>query len=118
MTADNNLEGDTYGFELSSTYQVLDGWQLHAGYNLLKEDIHVKRGQVDFSNGLNETADPQQQFSLRSSMDLPHDVELDAGLRWVDTLHNNNGPNPGTVPSYLNWIFALPGIRPKTSNLP
>ena len=56
---------------------------------------------MDVNDGLNETSDPQQQFSIRSSMDLPRDVELDAGLRWVDTLHNNNGSTAGTVPSYF-----------------
>jgi len=97
----NNLEGETYGMELSADYQVLDWWRLHGGYTLLKEHLRIKPGQVDFSNAHNETADPQQQFSLRSSMDLKHNVELDAGLRWVDTLHNNNGPTVGTVPSYF-----------------
>jgi len=97
----NNLEGQTYGAELSATYQMLDWWRLHGGYDLLKEDIHVKPGQYDFNDALNETADPQQQFQVRSSMDLGRNVDLDADLRWVDTLHNNNGPTPGTVPSYF-----------------
>ena len=103
----NNLKGETYGFELTADYQALDWWRLHGGYGLLKENIYVKSGQADFSHGLNETADPQQQFSLRSSMDLPENVELDAGLRWVDTLHNNNGPKPGTVPSYFELDARL-----------
>ncbi len=103
----NNLEGHTYGAELSATYEVLAGWRLHGGYNLLKESIHVKPGQVDLSNGLNETSDPQQQFSLRSSMDLPQNLEFDAGLRWVDTLHNNNAATPGTVPSYFELDSRL-----------
>ncbi len=103
----NNLEGETYGVELSATYQVLAGWRLHGSYNLLKEHLRIKPGQVDFSRALNETADPQQQFSFRSSMDLPRNVEVDAGLRWVDTLHNNNGPNAGTVPSYFELDLRL-----------
>jgi len=112
----NNLEGDTYGLEFTANYQVLDWWRLHAGYDLLKEDLRVKPGQVDFNKTLNETADPEQQWSLRSSMDLPHNLTLDAALRWVDTLHNNNGPTPGTVPSYyemdarLAWHFS-PGFE-------
>ena len=96
----NNLEGETYGVELTANYQLLDWWRLHAGYDFLKEHLRVKPGQVDFSNALNEVADPQQQLSIRSSMDLPHRLEFDADLRWVDTLHNNNGPTPGSVPSY------------------
>jgi iron complex outermembrane recepter protein len=97
----NNLEGETHGLELSVTYQPFDAWRLRGGYNLLEEHLHVKPGQVDFSNALNETSDPEQQLTLHSALDLPAQVQLDVGLRWVDTLHNNNGPNPGTVPSYI-----------------
>jgi iron complex outermembrane recepter protein len=97
----NNLKAQTYGTEISATYQVLDWWRLHGGYDLLKENIQIKSGTQDFNNGLNETSDPQQQFSVRSSMDLTRNVDVDAGLRWVDTLHNNSGATSGTVPSYF-----------------
>jgi iron complex outermembrane recepter protein len=97
----NNLKAQTYGSELTTTYQMLSWWRLHGGYDLLKENIQIKSGTQDFNNGLNETSDPQQQFSVRSSMDLTRYVDLDTGLRWVDTLHNNNGATPGTVPSYF-----------------
>jgi iron complex outermembrane recepter protein len=97
----NGLEGDTYGLELTSNYQVTDTWSLHAGYTLLKEHLHVKPGQVDINDALNETADPQHQFSLRSSLNLPRHMEFDTALRWVDTLHNNDGAIVGTVPSYF-----------------
>ncbi len=73
---------------------------MHAGYDYLKEHIHVKSEEIDFTNGLNETADPQNQFSFRSSMDLPQNIEFDIGLRYVDQLPINNGPNAAIVPSY------------------
>ncbi|MDF3056401.1 MAG: TonB-dependent receptor [Rariglobus sp.] len=105
---DNNLEGETYGFELTTTYEVMKGWRLHAGYTLLQEDIRVKSGEVDvINNGLNETADPQNQFSIRSSWDLPGHVELDVGLRWVDSLRINNGGTAATVPSYTEMDLRL-----------
>jgi iron complex outermembrane receptor protein len=101
----NNLEGDTYGLELSASYQMLDWWRLHAGYNLLRENIHVKPGEIDATGATNETADPQQQVALRSSMELAGNLKLDAALRWVDILHINNGPTGGPVvgivPSYF-----------------
>jgi iron complex outermembrane receptor protein len=100
----NNLAGQTYGVELSGNYQVLDWWKLHAGYDLLREDIHVAPNEQDTTNAMNETADPRNQFSLRSSMDLPYALELDAAYRWVDKLllddGPTNGPVVGTVPSY------------------
>jgi iron complex outermembrane recepter protein len=103
----NNNEGTTYGFEYSATYQPVDWWRIHAGYDLLKEDIHVKPGDVDLFASLAETADPQQQFSVRPSLDLTKNLEVNSALRWVDTLHNNNGATPGTVPSYFELDARL-----------
>jgi iron complex outermembrane recepter protein len=99
----NNLEGDTYGLEFSGNYQVTEDWSLHAGYTLLRENLRVKPGQYDLDNALNETADPRGQFSMRSALNLPRRTEFSAALRWVDTLHTNNGPTPGTVPSYFEF---------------
>jgi len=110
----NNLEGDTYGVEFSGDYQAMPAWLLHAGYTFLKEHLRVAPGQVDINDALNETADPEHQFSLRSALDLPRDVQLDAALRWVDTLHTNNGPTAGTVPAYFELDSRLAWrVRPQ-----
>jgi iron complex outermembrane receptor protein len=98
----NNLLADTYGLELSADYQASDRWRLHAGYTLLEEDVRVAPGEVDLFNALNETADPEQQVFVRSSMDLPYGTQLDVAFRWIDTVHNNAGPTAGTVPSYAD----------------
>ena len=103
----NNLEGHTYGLEFSANYQIRDNWTLHGGYTLLREHLWVKPGQVDINDALNETADPEHQFSLRSSVDLPRALQVDATLRWVDALHTNNGPIPGTVPPYFELDSRL-----------
>lgn len=103
----NNLEGHTYGAELSTNYELLDNWSLHLGYDLLQEHLHVKPGTFDLDDALNETADPQQQVSLRSSAKLPGGIEFDTALRWVDRLLTNNGPTPGIVPSYVGLDSRL-----------
>jgi iron complex outermembrane receptor protein len=102
----NNLEGHTYGAELSGSWQVLDQWSLHLGYDFLKEHLGVKPGAFDLSNGLNETADPQHQANLRSALTL-RAVEWDTTLRWVDDLTINNGPIPDKVPPYAELDSRL-----------
>jgi iron complex outermembrane receptor protein len=97
---ENNLEGRTYGIEIDATYHVRDWWRLRGSYNLLKEDIRIRHGRTDFNNALNETTDPEQQISLRSSMDLPGKIEFDVGARWVDSLVANNVGVAAVVPSY------------------
>ncbi|HVU25662.1 MAG TPA: TonB-dependent receptor [Opitutus sp.] len=109
----NNLQGETHGAELSLTWPMSEWWRLQAAYDLLEEHLRVKPGQVDFSNALNETADPRHQFSLRSTMDLSHDLALDVAFRWIDALPINNGPTPGTVPAYGELDVRL-GWRPTT----
>ena len=103
----NNLEGETHGIEFSATYQPLPWWSLRAGFDVLKESLHVKPGESDINHALNETADPERQFSLHSSFNLPKRIELDAGLRWVDTVYNNNGGVLATVPSYMDMDVRL-----------
>jgi iron complex outermembrane receptor protein len=97
----NNLEGSTWGVELNTSFQPSSFWRLRAGYNLLEEDLRVKKGQVDFNQALNETADPKHQFSLQSSMDVTRHASLDLGLRAVSRLRTHNGPTPVFVPSYV-----------------
>jgi iron complex outermembrane receptor protein len=103
----NNLEGHTYGFEFMADLQVTANWSLHATYNYLEERLRVKPGEFDLSNARNETSDPQYQASLRSSLNLPGGFELDAALRWVDTLQNNDGLTPGTVSAYMDLNLRI-----------
>jgi iron complex outermembrane receptor protein len=97
---DNNLEGETYGVELTLTWQALAWLKLHTTYNYLEGDIRVKSGSTDFNNALNETADPKHRFSLRSSMELTQNVDLDAGYRWVDEFTYNNAGTAEHFPGY------------------
>ncbi len=107
----NNLEGQTYGVEFTTDYQIMDWWRLHGGYDYLHEDIWVKPGQVDMDDGLGQTADPQNQVFLRSSMDLPQNVQLDLDGRWIDSIQlvqsPTDGPALGTVPAYAEMDARL-----------
>lgn len=96
----NGLEGETYGMEINVTLQVTDWWRLFTSYNLLREDIRVKKEEADFNNAHNETADPGWQFTLRSSFDLPGRFDVNGNFRWIDALPINDAGVLKTVPSY------------------
>ena len=103
----NNLEGETHGVEMSVDYRVCEWWRLHASYDPFKENIHVKSGQQDINDALNEVADPSHRYALRSSMDLPHRMELDVSLREVGPRAINNGSIIGIVPGYNEMDVRL-----------
>lgn len=113
---ENNLSARTHGIELTAKVQVMDGWRLHGGYTFIEEDVRLAPGKTDFSNGLNEVADPRHRLSLRSSMDLPGRLELDLQWRWVDSRPMNNTGVVALVPAYseldarLGW-HATPNLE-------
>lgn len=86
----NNLHGHTYGAEATATWRVKDWWRLQPTYTLLLMDLAARtdRGGYTDNNSARqfEGSNPQNQFSLRSSMDLPHHVSFDTTLRYVDEL--------------------------------
>jgi len=101
----NGLEGKTYGVELTASHQVREWWRFRAGYTYFQKHLSLKPGGNDVNKGTAEGNDPKHQFSLRSSMDLPGNLELDAGLRYVSPL-----PAP-PVPGYTELDMRL-GWRP------
>ncbi|MDB6021638.1 MAG: ligand-gated TonB-dependent outer rane channel [Pedosphaera sp.] len=80
---DSQLHGETYGFELSPTWEVVKGWRLQPTYSLLK--MHLE-GPDPIMLNTDVGQSPQQQASLRSSMDLPRNVSFDWTVRYVDRL--------------------------------
>ncbi|HEY8538553.1 MAG TPA: TonB-dependent receptor [Steroidobacteraceae bacterium] len=93
---ENKIEGEVYGVEATFDYQPLQWWILSAGVTYLEEDLKLKPGSTDQVGVDNPTLrnDPDYQWTLRSSFDLPYDIELDLRLFGVGAL-----PQP-RVPSY------------------
>ena len=93
----NNISGQTYGAELTSTWQASENWQLFASYTFLQMHLHGPGGVDDPSNG----ASPQNQLYLRSSWNLSTNVHYDLVGRYVENL-----PSLG-VPSYFVMDMRL-----------
>ncbi|MDB6028316.1 MAG: ligand-gated TonB-dependent outer rane channel [Verrucomicrobiales bacterium] len=105
--AANNLFGETYGFEASSTLQALDRWRLTAGYTFLNTQLHKRHGSTDTMSEVAERMSPQNQISLRSSINLPGHVEFDQFLRYVDSIVVSSSG----IPSYWSLDLRL-GWKP------
>jgi iron complex outermembrane receptor protein len=99
----NELEGESYGAELTADYRVTDWWRLRVGHTELRIDIRPKPGSTDTSNGSAESHDPEHLFSLRSSLDLPNHWELDATFRYVSRIDNQEVPAYGELDVRLGW---------------
>ena len=109
FTADNRMDGRTYGAELAANWVAADWWRFRGAYTLLQMDLEPDGNSADVTSENAEDESPHNQFSLRSSIDLTESIEVDAGLRYVDRL-------PGLdIANYTGFDLRL-AYRP-TDNL-
>ncbi len=98
-TEQNALAGETYGTELSTQWQVTDHWQLVGSYTWLH--MHLR------PNPVSEADSPQQQFQIRSYLDLPHNLELNGAVYYVDQIKPISGATRAQVPSYVRLDLGI-----------
>jgi iron complex outermembrane recepter protein len=101
FTLGNGSQGHAYGAELGAAYQVTERWRLRGGYTFVKKELSLNPGSADINGGSSEGNDPEHQFVIQSSADLPGRVALDAVVRFVDAL-----PDP-PAPSYAGLDLRL-----------
>jgi iron complex outermembrane receptor protein len=82
----NKLNAETWGAELRMNAQPRQGLRLQVAYTRLEKRFSLDSGSRDPLGGAGEGNDPEDRFSLRSSLDLPSNLELDAALRYVGPL--------------------------------
>jgi iron complex outermembrane recepter protein len=99
----NGVEGESYGAELTAEYKVANAWRVRAGYTEMRVNLWAKPTSTDPSAGSNESQSPDRQFSLHSSVDLPLDLRVDAGLRYVGEIANQQLPAYTELDARLTW---------------
>ncbi len=109
----NQGGGKTYGGELSATWQAADWWRLHGQFSLIKADLHAAPNSLTGLAVAPNLSSPTYQASLRSSMDLGRQVELDAWVRYADSFVAIGAAVPGLaslnpdIPSYVTFDLRL-----------
>jgi iron complex outermembrane receptor protein len=99
----NGQEGKSYGAEVTADYWLTNRWRVRAGYTGLHVRIRAKPGSTDVSMGSSESHDPDHQLFLRSSVDLPANLELHGGLRYVTRIVNQSVPAYAELDARLAW---------------
>jgi iron complex outermembrane recepter protein len=105
----NGQDGESYGAELTAQYRASDRWRLRGGYTEMRVHIWPNPGSTDTSRGAAESLAPDRQFFLHSSLDLPPHLELDAGLRSIGEISQQQVPAYTELNARLTWrpIAAL-----------
>jgi iron complex outermembrane receptor protein len=103
---DNKMSGETYGGEVAAHWSVTDNWRLSPGYTFTQMQLHIDRSSTDNRSDRDEENSPHNQFQLRSYLDLPHDLEFDASLYYVDALRGVDIPAYFQLDLRLAWFVA------------
>jgi iron complex outermembrane receptor protein len=94
----NAGSGDTYGVELSSQWRVIENWRLTASYSWLGTRLTPAS---DYAQS------PQQQFQVRSYLDLPYHLELNGGVYLVGRSTAPIATGFDEIPSYVRADLGL-----------
>jgi iron complex outermembrane receptor protein len=94
----NAGSGDTYGVELSSQWHVTENWRLMASYSWLGERL---------TPALDYATSPQQQFQVRSYLDLPYHLELNGAVYFVGRSTAPVSVGVDEIPSYVRADLGL-----------
>jgi iron complex outermembrane receptor protein len=99
----NDIDGATYGFEIAANWNVTPAWRLTGSYTFKIIDLHRGFG-VDVTNERAfEGTSPRNQFQLHSYYDITRDLEVNAGLYYVENLRTGDIPSYVRIDAGLTW---------------
>ncbi len=91
----------TYGFEVTTVWQMLSYWRWDANYSLLKTDFNDALAQS------NTAVSPQQRVSLRSIVSPTKNIDLDLILRYVDKSIAIGSFDTETIKGYISMDVRM-----------
>ena len=102
LSAENKLDADGYGVELTSTWSAFEFWRLTGGYTLMMLDVHRGNSTDPTAKG-QEDDTPEHQFFFRSLIDLPSNFELDTSVYFVGKVRNQDVGQYARLDLRLGW---------------
>lgn len=98
LVRQNSGSGNTYGVETSAQWKMNDRSSLVAGYTLLKSSL---------GSASDNRTGPQNQFHLRLYRDLPHHLEFNSAVYYVDRVETLAGGATAVFPSYVRLDVGM-----------
>ncbi len=100
---DNQMTGEVYGLEMAAHWQVSKDWRVIATYNYTDVQLHLQPTSRSVVGETEEGDTPHHQATLRSLLSLPHHLEFDTALYYVDNVPNQNTPHYTRFDVRLGW---------------
>jgi iron complex outermembrane receptor protein len=105
-TLENGLEGTASGGTIALNWQPRQRFRTRFQYSRLDIELLNKPGSVGSAISGSAGNSPKHQLAAHSFIDLPHELSLYLGLRYVDELPDQAIENYTAVDMSLRWRFA------------
>lgn len=99
----NGLQGVANGGTMAVKWQPLPQWRMQLHYATILMNLATVPGSVDKNAGKAAGNSPRHQLSFFSFADLPHDVSIYAGARYVGQLANLKVAQYLAVDTSISW---------------
>jgi len=105
-TNGNAINAESYGIEISSSWQASSDWRIHAAYSWLNLDASTDSSSTDTTSAQRlEDSVSQNQLQLRSQHTISSDIEFDTNIYYTSRLKEQNIPAYTRVDLRLGWLF-------------
>ncbi len=100
----NDNSAEAYGIELIMNWFPYEWWRLTGQYSFirLEDDSNDEFVNIDLDG-----SSPQQQYSIRSLMDISSNITFDMWAYFVDELPNSSRANNHPIPDYFSFNARL-----------
>jgi iron complex outermembrane recepter protein len=100
---ENQMTGEVYGLEMALHWQATKDWRWVATYTYTDVQLHLLPSSDSVFKEIEEGDTPHHQATLRSLLNLPHDLTFDTVLYYVDNVPNQNTPHYTRFDLRLGW---------------
>ena len=99
----NLMRGEAWGAELWADARPLPSWRLSGAYSYLRVDVRPETPTPGLTGDGSEGSSPRHQFYLRSTLDLPVNIDVDAYFRYVSQLPALRVPSHTSLDVKIAW---------------
>lgn len=99
----NGMKGETRGGTLVANWQVHPEWRVQFQYSYIDFDLRLKPGSTNPDALAIAGNSPRHQAAVHSFVELPWNLELYTGIRYIGELPSQSVPDRWSVDVSMGW---------------
>lgn len=107
LIIDNELEGEVYGVDVATSWQINESLRLYGGYSFTQMQLHLTDISTNTIEETDEDDTPHHQFTIRTLWQVTEKWQFDTTLRYVDRIKESKVSGKEAVDSYITFDLRV-----------